>query len=128
MTYLILVISAIIFVELFILLKILKEANSVIALSMGSLNTIKSKDLSDREKEQLMRKNSVVMIQTTFKFILKFLLLFASIYLFIMVVIYFFPHLEDSIYEGFTSIVSILVVTLVASIYVWGRNVISSKL
>lgn len=128
MTYLILLASSIIFVELFIAFKILKDAQSVLALSSKSIGTLKSTTMTDREKEEFMRKNSLVMLITTFKFIIKFFVVFAVIYAFIMAVISFYPDLSESVMAGFTSIIPMVVLTVVTMIYVWGRNVISSKL
>lgn len=128
MTYLILLVSAIIFVELFLWFKIIKDAREVFKLSSKSIETMKSKTMKDKEKEDFMRKNSLIMLLTTLKFITKFITIFAIIYIVVMILLTFFPHLTSSVTTGFTSLVPMAILTLVTLMYVWGRNVISSKL
>jgi len=128
MMYLVLLASSIIFVELFIAFKILKDAQAVMSLSLESVNTMKSSNMSDREKEAFMRKNSVIMLVTTLKFIAKFFAIFGIIYSLILIVFNLYPHLSEPIIDSFTSLVPMLILTLVTMVYVWGRNVIYSKL
>ena len=128
MIYIVLLASSIIFVELFIAFRILKDARSVMSLSATSVNTMKSSTMSDREKEEFMRKNSIVMLLTTFKFIAKFFAIFAVIYLVIFSVTSIYPDIEESLVSNFTSLIPMLILTAVTMIYVWGRNVICSKL
>jgi len=128
MMYSVLLASSIIFVELFIAFKILKDAQAVMSLSLQSINTMKSSDMTDRQKEEFMRKNSLVMLVATLKFIAKFFAIFGIIYLLIMIFFNYFPHFKESIMDGFTSLVPMLILTLVTMVYVWGRNVICSKL
>ena len=128
MTYLILLASAIIFVELFLGFKIIKDTNAVIKLSSKLIETIKSNAMTDREKEDFMRENSLIMLLITLKFIAKFMTIFSIIYLVVKIILTFFPHLTSSVITGFTSLVPMAILTLVMLLYVWGRDVISSKL
>ena len=128
MTYLILILSVILFIELFIALHIIKDTSSVIKLAGDSMSIVKSKEMSDLEKEKFMRKNSLVLMLSTFKFMAKFLIVIVVVSLFVWGALLIYPELTDSIVTGFTSVMPLLVLTVVAGIYTWGRNVIRKKL
>jgi len=128
MIYIILMISSILFVELFLAFSITSEAKKVIQLTSNALETVKSKSLTDREKEVFMRKNSLVMLLTTLMFIVKFFSIFIIIYIFINGFLFFYPDLTDLIMMNLTSLKPLLLLSLATLIYVWARNVISSKL
>lgn len=128
MMYLVLFIYAIIFIELFILLKIIPDAQGVLALSSKSIEVMKSNEMSDREKEAFMRTNSLTMMKATFKFIGKFLLIIVALVVANYIVELISAELAAQVMASFTSLRVIIIVTVVAMIYVWIRNVISKKL
>lgn len=128
MMYLVLFIYAIIFVELFILFKIIQDAQGVLALSSKSVEVMKSNEMSDREKEAFMRTNSLTMMKATFKFIGKFLLIIIALVAASYIVELISAELAAQVIASFTSLIDIIIVTVVAMIYVWIRNVISKKL
>lgn len=128
MMYLVLLIYAVIFVELFILFKIIQDAQGVLALSSKSVEVMKSSEMSDREKETFMRTNSLTMMKATFKFIGKFFLIILALVAANYIVELISTELAAKVVASFTSLIDIIIVTVVAMLYVWIRNVISKKL
>jgi len=119
---------SVIFVELFLFLKIITDAQSVMALSAKSVKVMQSKKMTDREKEKFMRTNSVTMLSTTFKFIGKFILIFAVLFGILWSIAQYEPMLASQIESDFYSITIIIGLTLATLGYVWIRNVIRRKL
>jgi len=128
MDYFFLLTFSIVFVELFILLAIIPDAQAVMKLSRESVNVMKSKSMTDDQKEAFMRTNSVTMFATTLKFIAKFILIFAILFgLFYLIKIWSTPTAQ-AMAKHFTSVIPMFVLTMVTMIYVWIRNVIRRKL
>ncbi|PHS17562.1 MAG: hypothetical protein COA86_09755 [Kangiella sp.] len=128
MNYFFLLLMSVIFVELFLFLKIITDAQSVMALSAKSVKVMQSKKMTDREKEKFMRTNSVTMLSTTFKFIGKFILIFAVLFGILWSIAQYEPMLASQIESDFYSITIIIGLTLATLGYVWIRNVIRRKL
>ena len=128
MNYIVLMLMSIIFVELFLFLKIIADAQSVLSLSSESVKVMQSKKMSDREKEKFMRTNSVTMLTTTFKFIGKFILIFAVLFGIVWTVAQYESELAAQIESDFYSIYIIIGLTVATLAYVWIRNVIRRKL
>ena len=128
MNYFFLILMSITFVELFLFLKIIADAQSVMALSAKSVKVMQSKKMSDREKEKFMRTNSVTMLSTTFKFIGKFILIFAVLFGILWAIAQYEPTLASQIESDFYSITIIIGLTIATLGYVWIRNVIRRKL
>ena len=128
MNYFFLILMSIIFVELFLFLKIIADAQSVMALSSKSVKVMQSKEMNDREKEKFMRTNSVTMLSTTFKFIGKFIFIFAVLFGVLWSIAQYEPVLASQIESDFYSITIIISLTLATLGYVWIRNVIRRKL
>ncbi|MFT6733276.1 MAG: hypothetical protein ACJAS9_001461 [Polaribacter sp.] len=119
---------SVIFVELFLFLKIIADAQSVLSLSTKSVKVMQSKKMSDREKEKFMRTNSVTMLSTTFKFIGKFILIFLMLFGILWGIAQYEAELAAQIESDFHSITIIIGLTLATLGYVWIRNVIRRKL
>lgn len=128
MVYFLLLLVSIVFVELFIAFRILPEAQNVLKLSSESVNVMKSKDMSDNEKEAFMRKNSVTMMLATLKFSGKFIAIFIVLFALIYAVELYSLELASELSESFYSITLMSILTFVTLIYVWIRNVIRRKL
>ncbi len=128
MVYLLLFIISIIFVELFIALKILPDAQNVLKLSSESVNVMKSKQMTDDEKEAFMRTNSVTMMKATLKFSAKFISIFVVLFALIYAVELYSKPLATQLSESFYSLTLMSLLTLVTLAYVWIRNVIRRKL
>ena len=128
MIYPVLFVYSIIFVELFIGLRVIQDAKGILKLSGKSLEVMKSKSMTDREKEKFMRTNSLTMMLRTLKFITKFFVIFIGIMLLNYLLKSVNAELAEAVIASFTSIKLILIVTIVTMIYVWIRNVIRKKL
>ncbi|MEP1743943.1 MAG: hypothetical protein ABJI60_16700 [Kangiellaceae bacterium] len=128
MVYFLLLVISIIFVELFIALKILPDAQSVLKLSSESVKVMQSKQMTDDEKEAFMRKNSVTMMKATLIFSAKFISIFVVLFAFIYGVELYSVDLATQLSESFYSLTLMSLLTLVTLVYVWIRNVIRRKL
>jgi hypothetical protein len=119
---------SIVFVELFIGLKIIPDTQNVMKLSAKSIDVMKSKTMSDDEKEAFMRNNSLTMFLTTLKFIGKFVLIFAILYGLVYLLELISTSLAKQLMESFVSLIPMATATSATLIYVWIRNVIRRKL
>lgn len=128
MVYFLLLVISIIFVELFIALKILPDAQNVLKLSSESVKVMQSRQMTDDEKEAFMRKNSVTMMKATLIFSAKFISIFVVLFAFIYGVELYSVDLATQLSESFYSLTLMSLLTLVTLIYVWIRNVIRRKL
>ncbi|MBV1911059.1 MAG: hypothetical protein KUG78_17300 [Kangiellaceae bacterium] len=89
---------------------------------------MKSKEMSDDEKEVFMRKNSLTMLIATLKFAGKFISIFIVLYILLFVLDNLEPELATSVSESFYSVNIMITLTVVTLLYVWIRNVIRRKL
>ena len=128
MLYLLLFVISIVFVEMFIWLNILPDAQNVLKLSSESVNVMKSKDMTDDEKEAFMRKNSITMMLATLKFSAKFISIFIVIYAVIYAIEQYSLPLAEEMMNSFYSVTIMLILTVVTLLYVWIRNVVCRKL
>lgn len=128
MTYLILFVYSIIFVELFIGFKIITDIHGVLQLTGESLNVMRSKSINDNDKERFMRTHSLTMLQKTFKFLSKFIFIFVVILLLNYFLSIFSVEESNAIIASISSFKMMIIVTFVTLIYVWARNVIHKKL
>jgi len=124
MIYLFLLVSCVIFIELFIYLDLNKEAMTIITRSRDAMGVVMSSDLDDDAKEAFMRRASVEMFKATFTFAIKFLFIVVVLYAIYWLLINVFPDLRDPVLESLVSPVVIVGMTFAAMSYVWVRNVI----
>ena len=123
MTYAFLIASCVVFIELFIFLDLIRESHKIIADSHEAMRVVIS-DMDDREKETYMRRASLTMLLTTFRFLLKFFTICVALYAMYRVFIYCFPQARQSVLESLISPVAILFLTVVGTAYFWLRSVI----
>ncbi len=128
MVYILLLSLSIVFVELFIFLNIISDAQGVLKLSAESVNVMKSKTMTDDEKEAFMRKNSATMFIATMKFLAKFVLIFAILFGLIYIIEISSKLLAEQVMQSFVSVYMMIALTAATLIYVWIRNVIRGKL
>jgi len=125
MIYALLLLSCVIFFELFMFFDIPSNLKSSMSLSKKALAVVKSKSISDDEKELLMRRSSIAILKVTFIFAFKILLIFmvlSSIYFFS---IHFLPVSKEMYLSSLYSPVIISVMTGFSIIYGWLRHVYS---
>lgn len=124
MIYIYLATSCIAFIELFIWLDTKREAVSLLAQSRDAMSVVMSSDLGDEEKEVLVRRASVELFKCTFLFLGKFLAIVAVLYFIYLATVVAFPDLRIPIQESFVSPIVLVGLTLLATVYVWVRNVV----
>ena len=124
MIYVFLVVSCIVFVELFIFLDLKTDAAKIVKRSHKSIGVAISSELDDDEKEDFMRKASIQMFMGTFILTIKFLLIAVVLFAMYWLMISFVPDLRDPILNSFVSPIVIIGVTAAAMSYAWVRNVI----
>ncbi len=128
MIYASLSVICVLFVELSILLKLNDAVKSLFSLSRQAFGVITSKELSDLEKEVMIRQAFLDVLKVTSVFIFKFvviLLVLYSAYLLFAIVL---PFSEQAFVDSLYSIEVIVLLTLVAVVYFWLRNVIVQRL
>lgn len=124
MIYVFLLASCIVFIELFIVLDLKKEAMDMVARSHAAMRVMMSAEYDDDEKETLVRRASINMLKATFFFSLKFLLVVMALYTMYWLTVTVFPELREPILRSIVSPIVIIGLTLAAAAYVWARNVL----
>lgn len=128
MVYLILILLSISFVELFVFLRIIKDSLGILKLSSESISVLKSKAMSDDDKELYMRKNSVRMFIATLMFFGKLLLIFFILFGFVYLVKMFSVSLAEEVVQSFFSVGILISLTAATLFYVWVRSIFRGKL
>ena len=124
MIYVYLLVSCIVFIELFILFDVKKEAMGIVTLSREVMGILMSSGLDDDAKEAFMRRASIDTFKATLIISLKFLLIILMLYAMYWIMVYAFPMLRDPILDSFVSPLVIIGLTAAAMVYVWARNVV----
>ena len=122
MIYFFLVILCVAFIELFILLDVTGKVKSVLNVSREAAAVLMSSDMSDDEKEAIIRRSSLDLFKATFSFTLKFAIIFLVLYGLYEAFVYVFPESGQALYESMFSWIVILALTAVGMGYVWVRN------
>ena len=128
MIYAYLVASSIVFVELFIFLNIRASAIAIVAQSRDSMAVLTSREMSDEEKEPLVRRASLNIFVATLVFLVKFLFIAAALFGIYWALVAIFPELHNQIVTSLVSPIVVLVLTVIALLYAWVRNVVLEKL
>lgn len=128
MIYLFLVFTSVLFVELVLGLKLVTAANGIFQQSFGSISIMRDDKLSDLEKEKLIQQTAAAIFKTTCMFILKLVALFAVLYVVYFLFVFLLPDMESRVMEALVSVWDLVLMTLIALCYVWGRNVIRKRL
>lgn len=128
MIYAVLLVISFLFIEFFVLLRMRETALSIVTLSHRAMGVVFSKELSDAQKEVMIRQASFEMLKTTFKFVIKFMSIVLGLYLAYLLLAKILPFSEAAFVESIYSVKVIILVTLVAMTYVWLRNVIIQRL
>ncbi len=119
MSYVALAALCVLFIEMFILLGVRRRIDSIFSVSREATQTMMSSELTDRQKEVAVRKQSLALFKATLAFILLFALMGAVLYGFFAAFIYFFPASEEALVADLVSPTVILLMTIGAIGYVW---------
>jgi hypothetical protein len=128
MIYALLLLFCIVFLELFLLLRLRREATAIVARSREAARVMVAKDMSDDDKEAFMRRASLAMLKLTVTFTLKFLGIFAVLYAIFLGAVALMPDLERPLLDCFASPPIILMLTIVSGLYAWVRNAVLKQL
>ena len=128
MIYAALLAFGVVFVELFLGLRLLNEVGSIFRLSKEASGVLTSKELSDDEKEVRIRGASLNIFKATAMFIVKFAVIAAALAALYFALIQVLPERRAELDEGLTSWFGIVFVTVAMLIYVRIRNVAGRKL
>ena len=112
MIYALLLLFCIVFLELFLLLDLRKEALAIVVRSREAVRVMVAKDLSDDDKEAFMRRESLAMLKATAMFTLKFLGIFAVLYAIFLGAVAIVPDLERPLLDSFVSPPIIVMLTI----------------
>ncbi len=128
MNYAPVLISCIIFIELFFQLKTLKHINSLVETSKQAANAIMSPQLDDDKKEAIARQASLNISKELVFFLIKFSIIAGTLYSFYLLSIEFLPDSQEGFLNSFQSPLVIFILTITSISYILIRNVIRRKL
>jgi hypothetical protein len=128
MIYVLLILSCVVFLELFRLLRLRTETTAIVARSRDAMRVMLAKDISDDDKEAFMRRASLAMLKATATFTLKLLGVFAVLYAIFVAAVAVIPDLERPLLDSLVSPRIILILTIAAVWYAWLRNAVLKQL
>lgn len=128
MTYAVLFVFCIVFLELFLFLQLRNEVMAIMRRSREALRVLMTRDLDDSEKESFMRRESVLMLKAAVLFTAKFAIIFGVLYLVYLLAVSVFPDLQDEILDSLVSPAVIVILTGATLCYAWARNAIRKQL
>lgn len=117
-----LVLFAIVFFELFVLLRIGKDARAIVTLSGESMRLLVTSGIGDGETEAFIRRKSAEIFKATCTFAVKLLAIGLVIYLLFLLTVTLFPDLREAILTGLVSPAVIMIVTGATVCYALVRN------
>lgn len=119
-----LILSSLIFVEAFFLLRLDRQARAVVAISRDAFCVLADGRLGDDEKEACARRASRLILKTTSLIVLKLAAIAVVMYAIFVGVAWIHPSSAASLFAALTSPLVLASVTAVACGYVWVRNAI----
>jgi len=128
MIYIPLLMFCIVFFELFMLLRLGKDALAIISRSLEGMRMLASAELDDDDKEILVLRMSREILKATLWFASKFVVISLVLYLLFRLTVALFPGLEPKLLEGFVSPIVILVLTVATVCYARMHKVVAARL
>ena len=128
MIYALLLLFCVVFLELFLLLDLRKEAIAIVARSREAVRVMADADSSDDDKEAFMRRAALAMLKTTATFSLKLVGIFAVLYAMFLGAVALIPDLERPLLDSLVSPPIIAVLTIATVLYAWVRNAVLKQL
>jgi hypothetical protein len=122
MTYIVLVCMCIVFVELFLALRISAQTSQMFLVTKEAMAVMASSELDDDTKESRVRRCSLTLFKATFLFLLKFLAIAAVLAAIYYAYIAFSPGQRQSLNETFVSMKAIVLLSFISFAYVYGRS------
>jgi len=122
--YIILLIMCIIFIELFIHMKLYNNIISIMELSKESMSVLLSSNMHDDEKEKHIRNGSIKIFQATLYFIFKLIFISLVLFLIYFIATNYFSIPKVILISNMSSITNLILLTGISAIYICIRNVI----
>src|SRR5262245_48670894 len=119
MSYALLFLFCVVFIELFLLLDLRKDAATIVARSREAARVVGTKGMSDDEKEAFMRRESLAMFKTTAMLTLKLVGIGAVLYAIFRATVALLPALERPLLESFVSPPIVVMMTIATVLYAW---------
>ena len=119
-----LILSSLIFVEAFFLLRLDRQARAVVAISRDAFYVLADGRVSDDEKEASARRASRLVLKATSLIVLKLAAIAVVMYAFFAGVAWIHPSSAASLFAALASPLVLASVTAVACGYGWVRNAI----
>jgi hypothetical protein len=110
--------------EMFVLLKIGKDAMAIMSRSQDAMRLLKSSEQSDDEKEAMARQRSMEMFKATLNFALKLVVIGVALYLVFWLTTTLRPDLRDALLRSLYSPVVIVLMTVGTVCYAWVRRIL----
>lgn len=127
MSYLLLFLFCVAFVELFILLKLSRDIYSVIEWSRKGVGVLMSPEMDDEEKEAFVRRSALELFKTTCLLLVKFFIVFLILYALYFLVKRFSSETGEAVLAGFQSLTLLVILTFATMFYVWIRMSLSNN-
>ena len=128
MIYLALPLFGVLFLELFLLLGVVKTGKSIASVTRESLRVLGSSDYDDDAKERYARRSSLVLFRCTGMIVLKFVAIATGLCALYLLLVTVDPELRDRLLASFTSLRLIALMTIGAAAYAWVRNAVIKQL
>lgn len=128
MLYPLLILFAVIFFELFMLLRISKNVGEIVTRAQESMHVLASSTIGDDERETYMRRSSAEIFKATCGLAIKFLSIGLILYLLFRLIAIQFPGLRKSIVESLVSPFAIVILTAAIVCYALARKAVLAKL
>ena len=127
-SFLLLIVLSIVLFEIFVLLRMSKDAAAILAHSVASMRILASSEIKDDEKEVLTRRGSIEILKATTYLGAKLLLSGFLLYAFFMLITSRIPSQRREVLESFFSPATIVVLTGIVMCYGWLRKVLLKTL
>ena len=119
-----LILSSLVFVEAFFLLRLDRQARAVVAISRDAFCVLADGRLGDDQKEACARRASRLILKVTSLIVLKLGGIAVAMYAIFVGVAWIHPASAASLFAALASPLVLVSVTAVACGYVWVRNAI----
>ena len=119
-----LILSSLVFVEAFFLLRLDKQARAVVAISRDAFYVLADGRLGDDDKEACARRASFLILKTTSLMVVKLVAIAAVMYAIFAGVAWVHPSSAARLFAALASPLVLVSVTAVACGYGWVRNAI----
>ncbi len=123
-----LLVMCVVFVELFVALGLRRHVDVTLVESRRSLDVVRSKTLSDDEKEQATRRSSATLIRQSGLFFGKLLVIMAALALIVLATVHLAGVDAEVMHQRLLSPLVWLAMTAAAALYVGIRHAVTKRL